>query len=191
MEEIGRQKTTSRQQSPSGERKSLESYIGKLIKVKTASNEEVEGLIYTFDKITNCLVIDCSGSRKKGSFRIIKISHLKEIVSIGGSEVKKDQFKVGPVSVEQLKVREADALKGFGNEVSKLGVGVTKEGQDIFNALSKTLPCRWSKDTIVVMDEVLITPPYSAENCRANSSSAASLARVKKVLEGERKRLQK
>lgn len=52
--------------------------------------------------------------------------------------MKKDQFKVGPVSVEQLKVREADALKGFGNEVSKLGVGVTKEGQDIFNALSKT-----------------------------------------------------
>lgn len=44
------------------------------------------------------------------------------------------------------------------------------------------LPCRWSKDTIVVMDEVLITPPYSVENCKANSTSAASLARVKKVV---------
>ncbi|KAG2236024.1 hypothetical protein INT48_008116 [Thamnidium elegans] len=150
MDEIGRQKTASRQQSPSGDRKSLDSYIGKLIKVKTASNEEVEGLIYTFDKITNCL-----------------------IVSIGG-ESKKDNIKVGPVSVEQLKSREVDALKGFGNEVSKMGVGVTKEGQDIFNAL-------------VVMDEVLITPPYSVDNCKANSSSGASLAR----LEGERKRLQK
>ncbi|KAI9246313.1 anticodon-binding domain-containing protein [Helicostylum pulchrum] len=190
MDEIGRQKTGSRQQSPSGDRKSLDSYVGKLIKVKTASNEELEGLIYTFDKITNCLVIDCSGSRKKSTFRIIKISHLKEIVSIGG-ECKKDYLKVGPVSVEQLKSREGDALKGFGNEVSKMGVGVTKEGQDIFNALSKTLPCRWSKDTIVVMDEVLITPPYSVDNCKANSSSGASLARVKKVLEGERKRLQK
>ncbi|GAA5802489.1 hypothetical protein HPULCUR_007954 [Helicostylum pulchrum] len=167
MDEIGRQKTGSRQQSPSGDRKSLDSYVGKLIKVKTASNEELEGLIYTFDKITNCL-----------------------IVSIGG-ECKKDYLKVGPVSVEQLKSREGDALKGFGNEVSKMGVGVTKEGQDIFNALSKTLPCRWSKDTIVVMDEVLITPPYSVDNCKANSSSGASLARVKKVLEGERKRLQK
>lgn len=58
MDEIGRQKTGSRQQSPSGDRKSLDSYVGKLIKVKTASNEELEGLIYTFDKITNCLVID-------------------------------------------------------------------------------------------------------------------------------------
>lgn len=45
-----------------------------------------------------------------------------------------------------------------------------------------SLPCRWSKDTIVVMDEVLITPPYSVDNCKANSSSGASLARVKKVV---------
>jgi hypothetical protein len=34
----------------------------------------------------------------------------------------------------------------------------------------------------VVMDEVLITPPYSVENCKANLTSAASLARVKKVV---------
>lgn len=55
MEESGRNK--SRQQSPNG-KKTLESYIGKHIKVKTSSNEEVEGLIYTYDKTTNCLVID-------------------------------------------------------------------------------------------------------------------------------------
>lgn len=58
MEETGRQKTSSRQQSPTGGRKSLDSFIGKAIKVKTTSNEEVEGLIYTYDKITNCIVID-------------------------------------------------------------------------------------------------------------------------------------
>lgn len=56
MEESGRSK--ARQQSPSGKKTTLESYIGKHIKVKTASNEEVEGLIYTYDKTTNCLVID-------------------------------------------------------------------------------------------------------------------------------------
>lgn len=62
MEESGRHKP--RQQSPSGKKTTttntttLESYIGKPIKVKTASNEEVEGLIYTYDKTTNCLVID-------------------------------------------------------------------------------------------------------------------------------------
>lgn len=71
MEKTGRQKTTGSRQSPThnnnntspttnttGNKKSLESFVGKSIKLKTASNEEVEGLIYTYDKITNCIVID-------------------------------------------------------------------------------------------------------------------------------------
>jgi hypothetical protein len=72
MEETGRQKTASRQSptnntgattttggvTPAKKSVPLESFVGKSIKIKTASNEEVEGLIYTYDKITNCIVID-------------------------------------------------------------------------------------------------------------------------------------
>ncbi|KAK4519611.1 Sodium- and chloride-dependent GABA transporter 1 [Mucor velutinosus] len=189
--------------SPLG-KKSLESIVGRPIKIKTASNEQVEGLVYTYDRTTNCLVIDYSNTSNTNtttqqagrnlSFRIIKISHIKEIISLGegiSSSNKKDYLPVNQVQVDRLKSRESEALKGFQSQVSKIGVGVTKEGQDIFNALSKTLPCRWSKDTIVVMDEILITPPYGVENCKANATSSALLARVKKVLEGERKRLAK
>ncbi|KAL9548947.1 hypothetical protein MBANPS3_005439 [Mucor bainieri] len=182
--------------SPLG-KKSLESIVGRAIKIKTASNEEVEGLVYTYDRTTNCLVIDYSSTSNTNtttqqqqqagrnlSFRIIKISHIKEIISLGegtNSNSRKDYLPVSQVQVDRLKSRESEALKGFQSQVSKIGVGVTKEGQDIFNALSKTLPCRWSKDTIVVMDEILITPPYGVENCKANASSSALLARVKKV----------
>jgi hypothetical protein len=31
-----------------------------------------------------------------------------------------------------------EAMRGFSEQVSKMGVGVSKEGQDIFYALSKT-----------------------------------------------------
>lgn len=44
------------------------------------------------------------------------------------------------------------------------------------------LPCRWAKDSIVVMDEVIIAPPYEPENCKANASASYTLARVKKVV---------
>lgn len=46
------------------------------------------------------------------------------------------------------------------------------------------LPCHWSKDTIIVMDEIAITPPYNIENCKliSNTSDNTSLARVKKVV---------
>ncbi|RUP49789.1 anticodon-binding domain-containing protein [Jimgerdemannia flammicorona] len=96
---------------------------------------------------------------------------------------------VGFIQVERLQTREAQTLKEATQQLARIGVGVTTEGQDIFDALSKTLPCRWHKESIIVLDDVLISPPYEIENCQANSSSVASLVQVKKVLEGEKRRL--
>jgi small nuclear ribonucleoprotein (snRNP)-like protein len=123
----------------SGGKKTLESFIGKTIKLKTASNEEIEGLLYTYDRITNCIAIEqkASPGKKAHSFRIIKISHVKEIVSITG-EQQKDYLPVSAVNVDYLKSRELDAIRAMKQQASKIGVGVTKDGQDIFNALSKT-----------------------------------------------------
>ncbi|KAF7726456.1 hypothetical protein EC973_008691 [Apophysomyces ossiformis] len=184
-------------------KKSLEWLIGRRIKLKTANNEDVEGAIYTYDRATNCIALDIlfitlsffdrSQERKRISFRIIKISHIKEIVSVSSDDAQNEPLSnylpVGHVYLDQLRAREADAVKTLRQQMAKMGVGVTKEAQEIFDALSKTLPCRWSNETIVVLDEVLIPPPYEVESCKANASSSASLARVRKVLEGERRRL--
>ncbi|KAI8328661.1 anticodon-binding domain-containing protein, partial [Blakeslea trispora] len=190
MEETAtrQQKHQSNNNNTHGHKRGLESMIGKIIKIKTASNEQLEGAIYTYDSITNCLALDCTTpQQQKPSFRILKTSAIKEIISVHSGENKKDT--IFPIPLERLKHRELETTKEFRNQVAKMGVGVSKEAQDIFNALSKTLPCRWSKDAIVVMDEILIAPPYGVEDCKANANSAALLARVKKVLEGERKRL--
>lgn len=37
-------------------------------------------------------------------------------------------------------------------DLAKVGVGVTKEAQSIFDALSKTLPCVWQGRNILIMD---------------------------------------
>ncbi|KAG0366288.1 hypothetical protein BGZ54_005568 [Gamsiella multidivaricata] len=96
---------------------------------------------------------------------------------------------VGFVHLDKIQQREQQAIREAQAAAARIGVGVSSIGQDIFDALSKTLPCRWAKDSIVVMDEVIIAPPYEPENCKANASSSYTLARVKKVLEGERMRL--
>jgi hypothetical protein len=66
-------------------------------------------------------------------------------------------------------------------------VGVTAEAQEIFNSLAKTLPCRWHGDMIVVFEDIRIPSPYTLNSI--SGSDAAALNRVKKVLEGERKKL--
>ncbi|CAO3612275.1 unnamed protein product [Cunninghamella echinulata] len=163
--------------------------------------------MYTYDCITNCIALDCSTgsrhSRKSLSFRILKIPHIKEILSVTSDEASAplqdpavahtnkltSYLPVNHVHIDRIVAREAETVRGVRQQMAKLGVGVTREAQDIFDALAKTLPCRWAGDKIIVLDEVMISSPYDVDNCKANDSSEASLARVKKVLEGERRRL--
>ena len=58
-----------------------------------------------------------------------------------------------------------------------------KEAQDLFDALSRTLPTRWDGVSIVVMDSVVVSSPYRGEDCKAgNGVPAHTLNRVRKVV---------
>lgn len=51
-----------------------------------------------------------------------------------------------------------------------IGDGVSRDAQQLFNLLSKALPCSWAHHTIVVGtpgadDEVCIAPPYTMQTC--------------------------
>ena len=67
-------------------------------------------------------------------------------------------------------------------------MGVTQEAQDIFDALARTLPCRWQDRNIVVMDEVVIAAPYK-QCAGVDSGDPRAVERVQKVLANEKKKL--
>lgn len=71
---------------------------------------------------------------------------------------------------------------------ANIGVGVTQEAQDIFDALARTLPCRWDGKTIVVMDEVHIAPPYN-DCVGIQGGDPRAVERVSKVLAMEKSKL--
>ncbi|RIB13474.1 anticodon-binding domain-containing protein [Gigaspora rosea] len=163
--------------------------------------------------------VNSSGSQKY-DFRILKINFLKDVIQLpnrkssadinaninsstnslqstnGQSSTNNNVFStivpsVGYVQMDRIQAKEIQSVKDTQAALARIGVGVTQEAQDIFDAMSKTLPCRWHKESIIVLDEVIINPPYDINNCKTSKtvSSTELLARVQKVLEGEKRRL--
>jgi protein LSM12 len=63
------------------------------------------------------------------------------------------------------------------------------EGQNVYDSLSKILPCFWKNENIIVMDTISIKPPYNLESISGNPEN--SLLRVKKIVEGLQKNKKK
>lgn len=118
-----------------------------------------------------------------------------------------------PVNLDKLKEREQRALH---ERQSRLGHNVTNDGQYIFDQLSKTFPVRWKRssissnnsnsqtsasassggaaaqDSIVVMDEFLIQPPYSVDHVRCvEGISEAQKNHIQRALAGVLVKLEK
>lgn len=130
-------------------------------------------------------------------YRVIKTSFIKDVVVLdkpkalsnkGGNNSQKAfsnlEPSIGPVSMEAATKREQAAVKKAKELRFTRGVGVTREGQMVFDAIYKTLPCRWHEKSIIVFDEVRVDPPYTAEACKADSPNSSALELVKKIVQG-------
>ncbi|KAJ5089963.1 hypothetical protein N7532_008647 [Penicillium argentinense] len=96
-----------------------------------------------------------------------------------------------PLDIRALKAREAKAVAEAQEREARRGKGVTREAQELFDAFGRTMPTRWSGSNIIVADAVTIAPPYRVDDCRPLvENDTAALARVRKVLEMERKKIE-
>lgn len=50
----------------------------------------------------------------------------------------------------------------------------------LFSFASSIKDCKWQEKNIIVMEEVVITPPYQVENCKGKEGSA--LSHVRKIV---------
>lgn len=168
-----------------------EKNVGCQIHLKTTLGEEIKGELFAYDSSTQCIVIEeKSDGKKPGAVRLLKASFVKEVLEVEARAAGVEyDMTLPPLDPARCQAREAAAIKTAEEEAKKIGIGVSDLAQEIFDALSKTLPCRWADKSIIVMDEVKIDEPYTSECCKGSKDT--SLSRVRKVLEGERARLAK
>ncbi|CAK9196977.1 unnamed protein product [Sphagnum troendelagicum] len=157
--------------------------VGCRLAIKTTLGEDIEGTVIAYDNSSK--IEGSSGARR--DLRFLKVNYVKDVTLLGQSE---DLFELkNPyLDMASLRNREEAAIRQAEAEAERIGVGVTQEAQDIFDALSKTLPVRWEKTAILVMNDVRVSHPYLPDNVLGGPPAANE--RVRKVLELERKRLQ-
>jgi hypothetical protein len=182
---------------------------------KNPKKQEVAGTVFTFDEATDCLVLKESGTH--GGVHNVRILRASAVKSVSEAVKPPSEDARGPVAalarsvmgplphvdLQRAKEREARALKQAQADLAKVGVGVTREAQALFDALAKTMPCEWRQQggeakhgEIAVLECVVVRPPYTPADCAAlpgaeaeAAAASGALARVRKVLKAARERL--
>lgn len=162
--------------------------VGCRLNIKTTLGDEFEAEVITFDKPSNIVVLqESAGNGPRRNLRFLKANFIKDFTLLSQEEDPLD-LRNPYIDMSSIQAREETALRQAEADAERIGIGVTSEGQSIFDALAKTLPVQWEKTTIVVVNDVRVSSPYLPENVSGGTPAAND--RVKKVLELERKRLQ-
>ncbi|EFA79626.1 hypothetical protein PPL_07485 [Heterostelium album PN500] len=168
--------------------------IGLRVRIKNTLAEQFEGEIFSYDPTTTCItLLSEDGSlpmSRKHIVRVILESTITEVSVIGSPEDSStpstttqsicEMTTLPAINLQSIQKRCDKALYQAQIQASKIGVGVTQEAQEIFYSLSKTLPCSWQGKTIVVLDEIKISSPYTVDSCVG--SNHHSLERVKQIV---------
>ncbi|KAA8644378.1 hypothetical protein EYZ11_001395 [Aspergillus tanneri] len=182
----------------------LSGAIGARVRISTAAPavSTIEGTLFTACPITNLVAINTADGKQvqTGDYHVIPVSRIQSFQlltlapSTGTPEGPSFSDAVPPVhalDIRALKTREANAVSKLQENEARRGKGVTREAQKLFDAFSRTMPARWDRTSIVVADAVTIAPPYRVDDCRSLvAGDTAALARVRKVLEMERMKME-
>ncbi|KAK9469731.1 anticodon-binding domain-containing protein [Lipomyces arxii] len=186
-----------------GPGRSLEWIVGLKVRVVTALDDTIVGSVYSYCLNTNTLALIEEGEPVAGkadlkNVRILKASFIKSLNVLKKSEDStgtgtgfgKISPAIGPVNLTSVNQKMNRAMRNASQNAIAVGVGISKDGQNLYDALARTLPVRWLNKAIYVLEEVKIEPPYTADSCLASDPESIALARVKKVVDGERRRLE-
>ncbi|KAL8873600.1 MAG: hypothetical protein Q9174_000966 [Haloplaca sp. 1 TL-2023] len=179
----------------------LAGVIGARVRLQTniSSQQAVEGVLFTACPITN-LVAVAVPTHPSGppTHRILPISSIQSFTIVSAPPAA-NGFASPPATTPALAAiptasflaRADAAVARLKEAASRKNKAVSREAQDLFDGISRSYPVQWDGNNMVVMDSVVISAPYRAEDCRAGNApqSQQILVRVRKVVENERKKI--
>ncbi|KAF1834816.1 hypothetical protein BDW02DRAFT_497308 [Decorospora gaudefroyi] len=175
--------------------------VGSRIKITCAPGKNVlEGTLFTACNLTHAIAINTAPAppnpsasvfSQPGDYHIIPFAHIESFEIIGSGERAPESTagfdgalpSISKVDLAALQAREDQTIREMKKKDAQKGKGVSQEAQELFDAISRTLPTRWADSQIVVSDSVLIQAPYTLDSIKAPADKAQAEKHVRKVVE--------
>lgn len=164
------------------------------------NNEVVQGLVYCTDEISNSIVLKKSlnYTTLASEIRVINASCVKakKIIAAqapksridGVTEVQEVAIALPNVTKKSIEEREKRAIMLAQESLKHINQKASTEGQIVFERLLKACnEVKWNGESIIVLSNIQVDPPYKGDNCKLLSSSGGvmhegSLERVKRIV---------
>jgi len=154
--------------------------IGSMLACKTYHGQKIEGEVQAFDPQTKMLVLKCPASNGKSSLNDVHILNLSFMSNV---QVIR---KINPTTIKPLQNLNLESLNTRVHnqlEEKKRLIDLQITGRKLFITISKIIQdITWNGANIVVFGNVIIRPPYNADNVHGNTESRA-YRYIKKVVE--------
>jgi len=141
---------------------------GDFVKVESDWGEVIQGYLYSIEQELNMLVIETvtPNNASDCGFRLISKNSIKNI-SIIIPEQNLNYIILPDCDIQKSEKREVEAVNKALKSANKIGHNITRVAQEIFNAIQKIYEkTEWRDQSIVVMNDVIISPPYEINDCK-------------------------
>ncbi|KAK3529226.1 hypothetical protein QTP70_021926 [Hemibagrus guttatus] len=155
--------------------------VGSHVSCFTCLGQRLQGEVVAFDYQTKMLTLKCAASSGKPNLSDIILINLAYVSDV---ETINDRTETPPplasLNVSKLANRARTEKEDKLSQAYAISAGVSVEGQQLFQTIHKTIKdCKWQEKNIIVMDDVIISPPYQVENCKGKEGSA--LSHIRKI----------
>lgn len=126
--------------------------LGMHVELQTTGDQQLQGTV--FAAAGQCVVLQQPGSSPYHSNVLLFKDSIVAALSHITLPAQPVDTRLPVVDPRRGAERLRRAVAAAEAEAAKIGEGVSAEAQAVFDALSKTLPCRWDGKHIVVLEEV-------------------------------------
>jgi len=174
-----------REPPPSQQQSSLE--LGSTVRAHLAGGGTIDAQVFAHDDKAGLYALTSPGSKPQSSaVRFVPKSALKSVTKLQKAPDSLGNETLPDIDQNAMNARIQSTIRNMHEEAACVKEMVSQPVQDLFDSLYRVYhrEIRWDGEHIVAFDCVRIVPPYSENDCYAESNDAneAMFAQLKKHL---------